>query len=88
VCTGAYAGLVRAWRDGEAERARSLGYRLGGLSAAPFAGPNPTVIRAVLHAQGRIPSPAARLPLAEATQEAAAAAADRVRELADAPAGV
>lgn len=88
VCTSAFAGLVRAWRDGEVERARSLGHRLSSLSAALFAEPNPTVIKAVLHAQGRIPSPAVRLPLTEASQEAAAAAAGCARELADAPAGV
>lgn len=82
VCTGAYAGLVRAWRDGEVERARALGHRLSGLSAALFAGPNPTVIKAVLHAQGRIPSPVVRLPLTEASQEAAATAAGCARTLA------
>jgi 4-hydroxy-tetrahydrodipicolinate synthase len=88
VCTSAYAELVRAWRDGEVERARALGHRLSSLSAALFAAPNPTVIKAVLHAQGRIPSPAVRLPLTEASQETALAAADRARDLTEAPAGV
>jgi 4-hydroxy-tetrahydrodipicolinate synthase len=66
VCTPVYAELVSAWREGEAARGRDLGHRLSALSSALFAEPNPTVIKAVLHAQGRIPSPAVRLPLTEA----------------------
>jgi 4-hydroxy-tetrahydrodipicolinate synthase len=80
VCTRAYADLIAAWHAGDVARARELGNRLAPLSAALFAGPNPTVIKAVLHAQGRIPSPAVRLPLVpaspEATRAAQAAAAD------------
>jgi 4-hydroxy-tetrahydrodipicolinate synthase len=43
--------------------ARRLSHRLVPQSAALFAAPNPTVIKAVLHADGRIPSAAVRLPL-------------------------
>ena len=53
---------------------RALGHRLARLAAALFAEPNPTVIKAVLHAQGRIATPAVRLPLlpaAPASTEAA-----------------
>ena len=53
-------------RIGERPRgcpARPLGHRLAALSAALFAEPNPAVIKAVLHAQGRIPAPGVRLPL-------------------------
>jgi 4-hydroxy-tetrahydrodipicolinate synthase len=82
VCTDAFAELVRAWRDGETGRARLLGHRLSALSAALFSEPNPTVIKAVLHAQGRIPSPSVRLPLLEASPEAADAALRQVSELA------
>jgi 4-hydroxy-tetrahydrodipicolinate synthase len=71
VRTRGYAGMVRAWRAGEAAEGRALGNRLAGLSAALFAGPNPTVIKAALHAQGRIPSPAVRLPLLAASPSAA-----------------
>lgn len=74
VCTGSFAEMVRAWRDGESARARALGHQLAALSAALFAEPNPVVIKAVLHAQGRIPSPAVRLPLLPASPDAAAAA--------------
>jgi 4-hydroxy-tetrahydrodipicolinate synthase len=74
LCTRSYAEMIEAWRAGEQARARVLGNRLAGLSAALFAEPNPTVIKAVLHAQGRIPSPAVRLPLLEASPGATAAA--------------
>jgi len=67
VCTRGYADMVRAWRAGEVAEGRTLGSRLAGLSAALFAEPNPVVIKAVLHAQGRIPSPAVRLPLLPAS---------------------
>lgn len=61
--TGSYVELVNAWHSGDADRARALGHRLAGLSSALFAEPNPTVIKAALHAQGRIPSASVRLPL-------------------------
>ena len=57
------ANFVAAWRAGEAARGRELGNRLAALAAALFAEPNPCVIKGVLHAQGKIPSPAVRLPL-------------------------
>lgn len=63
VRTGEFADLVAAWRAGRTGQARDLGHRLAPLSAALSAEPNPTVIKGVLHAQGRIPSPAVRLPL-------------------------
>jgi 4-hydroxy-tetrahydrodipicolinate synthase len=84
VCTGSFAAMVKAWQDGECARARALGHRLAGLSAVLFAEPNPVVIKAVLHAQGRIPSPSVRLPLLPASPDAAAAA---LHEVAQATAG-
>jgi len=74
LCTRSYADMIAAWRAGELARARVLANRLVGLSTALFAEPNPTVIKAVLHAQGRIPSPAVRLPLLEASPGATRAA--------------
>ncbi|WP_213454399.1 dihydrodipicolinate synthase family protein [Rhizomonospora bruguierae] len=61
--TAGFAELVHAWRTGATGRARALGHRLARLSGALFAEPNPTVIKGVLHAQGRIPSADVRLPL-------------------------
>jgi 4-hydroxy-tetrahydrodipicolinate synthase len=74
VRTGEFAALVAAWRAGDVARARALGNRLVPLATALFAEPNPAVIKGVLHAQGRIPSPAVRLPLLPAGEESVRAA--------------
>lgn len=63
VDTTGFARLVEAWREGAVTEARDLGRRLALLSLRLFAAPNPTVIKAVLHARGDIPSPSVRLPL-------------------------
>ncbi len=54
--TSEFAALIAAWHGGNAARARDRGHRLVPLSAALFAEPNPVVIKAVLHAEGLIPS--------------------------------
>ena len=72
--TGEFAGLIAAWHAGKTAQARDLGHRLAPLSAALFAEPNPAVIKGVLHAEGRIPSPALRLPLLPASRDAVHAA--------------
>lgn len=74
LATGDFVELVDAWRLGDAATARPLGLRLAAMSCALFAEPNPTVLKAVLHAQGRIPSPSVRLPLMPAGREAVQAA--------------
>ncbi|WP_433045094.1 dihydrodipicolinate synthase family protein [Dactylosporangium sp. CS-033363] len=81
ICTSAFVQLHKAWRDGDTATARDLGPRLAELSEALFAEPNPAVVKAVLHAQGRIPTPAVRLPLLPASP----AARDRALLLADRP---
>ncbi|MGA4837696.1 dihydrodipicolinate synthase family protein [Streptomyces sp. G45] len=75
VRTADFAELVSLWRRGSAAPARALGAELARLSAALFAEPNPTVVKGVLHAQGRIPSPAVRLPLLAASPGAVRRAA-------------
>jgi 4-hydroxy-tetrahydrodipicolinate synthase len=74
LCTSDFAGLVRAWQGGNARPGRALAHRLVPLSAALFAEPNPVVIKGVLHAQGKIPSPAVRLPLLPARPDTVQAA--------------
>jgi len=74
VATRQFAGLAAAWSAGDVVTARDLGDRLAPLSAALFAEPNPTVIKAVLHARGRIPTPDVRLPLLPAAPASLAAA--------------
>ena len=74
LATSNFAALVGAWLCGDVARARPLGRRLSQLSAALFAQPNPAVVKAVLHAQGRIPTPLVRPPLLPASPTCAAAA--------------
>jgi 4-hydroxy-tetrahydrodipicolinate synthase len=91
LCTGEFARLIDAWHSGRAEQARELGHRLAPLSAALFAEPNPVVIKAALHAQGKIPSPAVRLPLLPARQDTVRAAISMLSQIhrtADRAAGV
>ncbi len=82
LCTRTFAEMVHAWQAEQTARARALGHRLAWLSAALFAEPNPVVIKAALHAQGRIPSPAVRLPLLAASPEATQAALHQAAEAA------
>ncbi|MCY0930367.1 dihydrodipicolinate synthase family protein [Streptomyces sp. H27-H1] len=79
IATARFVELAAAWRAGEADRARALGHTLARLSATLFTEPNPAVIKGVLCAQGRIPTPEVRLPLLPAGRESVAAA---LRELA------
>lgn len=74
VATERWAELVAAWRRGDAVAGRKVGAPLGGLAVALFAEPNPSVIKGVLHALGRIATPDVRLPLVPASQDAVAAA--------------
>ncbi|WP_431678069.1 dihydrodipicolinate synthase family protein [Kitasatospora sp. KL5] len=78
LATGRYAELADAWHKGEAARARELGHRLAVLARAAFAEPNPAVVKGVLHAQGRIPTPDVRLPLLPATPAAVTTALTRL----------
>jgi 4-hydroxy-tetrahydrodipicolinate synthase len=66
--TARFVELAAAWRSGDIAHARRLGHRLARVSAGLFAEPNPSVIKAVLHAHGRIPSSRVRLPLLTASQ--------------------
>jgi 4-hydroxy-tetrahydrodipicolinate synthase len=74
VATAAFARLAALWDAGQAAAAAALGHQLSALSVALFAEPNPAVIKAVLHAQGRIPTPAVRPPLLPAQPGSTAAA--------------
>ncbi|MEU3777087.1 dihydrodipicolinate synthase family protein [Streptomyces sp. NPDC032472] len=74
LATARFAELAAAWRAGDVVRARALGHALAALSAAAFREPNPTVVKGVLHAQGRIPTPDVRLPLLPASRASVEAA--------------
>ncbi|MET7280164.1 4-hydroxy-tetrahydrodipicolinate synthase [Kribbella sp. NPDC005582] len=58
-----YADLIAAWQTSALDQARESAHRLVPLARALFAEPNPVVIKAVLAAQGRIPTAHVRLPL-------------------------
>ncbi|XVS63607.1 dihydrodipicolinate synthase family protein [Actinosynnema sp. CA-299493] len=81
IATSEFVRLIDAWHAGDVTSARTLGGRLATLSAALFAEPNPTVIKAVLHAQGRIPTPDVRLPLLAAHPDSTSAALSAVERL-------
>ncbi|MFC9553827.1 4-hydroxy-tetrahydrodipicolinate synthase [Rhodococcus sp. NPDC056960] len=63
VCTREFVELFQLWRSGSLAEARALGNQLVAPACALMSEPNPTVIKAVLHAQGRISSATVRLPL-------------------------
>lgn len=90
LATGAYVRLVQAWSEEAqpvavdpdlARHRRRLGARLAALSAALFAEPNPTVIKALLHARGLIPTAAVRLPLLPAGPDSLRAAEAALADL-------
>ncbi|TFV83488.1 4-hydroxy-tetrahydrodipicolinate synthase [Blastococcus sp. CT_GayMR16] len=67
------ADFVRMTADGLAGRvadARARAEALLPIALALFAEPNPAVIKGVLHAQGRLPTPDVRLPLTNASRSA------------------
>jgi 4-hydroxy-tetrahydrodipicolinate synthase len=76
--SGRWTDTVAAWRAGDAVP-RRLAAPLTAFAAALFAEPNPSVLKAVLYARGRIAAPDVRLPLLPAhpdTVEAALAELD------------
>ncbi|MFE3291837.1 4-hydroxy-tetrahydrodipicolinate synthase family protein [Rhodococcus sp. NPDC059234] len=63
VYTREFVELFHSWRSGSTAHARALGNRLVGPAWALMSEPNPTVVKAALHARGRIPTAHVRLPL-------------------------
>ncbi|MGW7440621.1 dihydrodipicolinate synthase family protein [Streptomyces sp. NPDC054849] len=88
LATEGFAELAAAWRAGDAGRARALGHALAQLSAAAFTEPNPAVVKGVLHAQGRIPTPDVRLPLLPASETAVTATLERLAALTESSPGL
>lgn len=86
VATAQFVELIEAWRASDVSRARPLGHRLATLSGALFAEPNPTVVKAVLHARGSIPTAAVRLPLLPAHPDTTRAALHHADALLHTPA--
>jgi 4-hydroxy-tetrahydrodipicolinate synthase len=62
--------MTEASLTGELEDGRRRAEALLPLTLALFAEPSPAVIKGVLHARGRIPTPHVRMPLADASPAA------------------
>jgi 4-hydroxy-tetrahydrodipicolinate synthase len=74
VATGRFAAMLTCGLEGRLAEGRAHAEALLPLTRALFAEPSPAVMKAVLHAEGRIPTPHVRMPLADATAGARAAA--------------
>lgn len=85
LATAHFVELLNDWDKGSLVPARALGHRLAALARAVFAEPNPAVVKAVLAAQGRIPTPAVRLPLLPASETATARALACLDALSEGP---
>ncbi|MYT33746.1 4-hydroxy-tetrahydrodipicolinate synthase [Streptomyces sp. SID8354] len=81
LATAHFVELLDAWDKGNLAHARPLGHRLAELSQSVFSEPNPAVVKAVLAAEGRIPTPAVRLPLLPASEAATTQALARLSAL-------
>jgi 4-hydroxy-tetrahydrodipicolinate synthase len=66
LCTERVVAMLGAGAAGDVATGRPHAEALLPLVAALFAEPSPAVIKALLHAEGRIPTPDVRLPLAPA----------------------
>jgi 4-hydroxy-tetrahydrodipicolinate synthase len=73
VCTARFVEMVECGLAGKVEDGRAHAEALLPVVQAGFVEPNPAVYKGVLHAQGRIASPALRLPMAAASQASVAA---------------
>jgi 4-hydroxy-tetrahydrodipicolinate synthase len=75
VATHRFADMIECGLTGRLEAGRAQHEALLPLVLALFAEPSPAVIKAALHAQGRIPTPNVRMPLGNASPAAAERAA-------------
>jgi len=74
VATSLFAAMIDDALAGDVVAGRARAEALLPLVVALFAEPSPAVIKGVLHAQGQISTPSVRMPLADASPEAVAAA--------------
>jgi 4-hydroxy-tetrahydrodipicolinate synthase len=80
VLASAHLATAR-WVELAATPEARLGHRLAALAATLFLEPNPSVLKAALHAHGRLPAPEVRLPLLPASPASLAAALSAFAEL-------
>lgn len=70
LCTRRFVQMIELGLRGDVAAGRRHAEDLFPLVQALFAEPSPAVIKALLHAQGRIPTPHVRMPLADASAAA------------------
>jgi 4-hydroxy-tetrahydrodipicolinate synthase len=80
VCTERFVAMAECGLAGKVDEGRAHHEALAPVVTAAFAEPNPSVMKGVLHAQGRIPTPDLRLPMTAASPESV----DRLRTAVDA----
>jgi len=81
LCTRRFVEMIECGLRHEVEAGRGHAEALLPLVQALFAEPSPAVIKALLHAQGRIATAAVRMPLADASPEATARALESFRRV-------
>jgi 4-hydroxy-tetrahydrodipicolinate synthase len=81
LCTRRFVEMIECGLRHEVEAGRGHAEALLPLVQALFAEPSPAVIKALLHAQGHIPTAAVRMPLADASPEATARALAAARRV-------
>lgn len=74
LCTERFVAMIECGLAGRVDEGRAHHEALAPVIRAGFAEPNPAVFKAVLHAQGRIPTPDLRLPMTSASSGALARA--------------
>jgi 4-hydroxy-tetrahydrodipicolinate synthase len=82
VATSLFEAMIDDGLAGNVVAGRARAEALLRLVVALFAEPSPAVIKGVLHAQGQIPTPSVRLPLADASPQSVAAALNILDRLA------
>jgi 4-hydroxy-tetrahydrodipicolinate synthase len=70
LCTRRFVEMIECGLRGDVADGRRHAEALLPVTRALFAEPSPAVIKAALHAEGRIPTPHVRMPLADASREA------------------
>jgi 4-hydroxy-tetrahydrodipicolinate synthase len=81
IATDRFVAMIECGLAGKLEEGRTASEALLPLVKRLFAEPNPAVIKGVLHATGKIPSPALRLPMTAASQAAVDAALTALEKL-------
>jgi 4-hydroxy-tetrahydrodipicolinate synthase len=88
VATERFAGMIDDGLAGRLAEGRRHAEELLPLVLALFAEPSPAVLKAILHAQGKIPTPHVRMPLADASSAGAERGLAALESLSPLPAAV